>query len=108
SQPHEQGATTVPARKFLDIWRGLPEGAEITVALDGDRLLVRSGRSRFSLSTLPAIDFPNLDDWQSDVEFTLPQATMKRLIESTQFSMAHQDVRYYLNGMLFETEGEEL
>ncbi|CNI46543.1 DNA polymerase III subunit beta [Yersinia mollaretii] len=108
SQPHEQGATTVPARKFFDIWRGLPEGAEITVALDGDRLLVRSGRSRFSLSTLPAVDFPNLDDWQSDVEFTLPQATLKRLIESTQFSMAHQDVRYYLNGMLFETEGEEL
>ncbi|AHM71258.1 DNA polymerase III subunit beta [Yersinia hibernica] len=108
SQPHEQGATTVPARKFFDIWRGLPEGAEITVALDGDRLLVRSGRSRFSLSTLPAADFPNLDDWQSEVEFTLPQATLKRLIESTQFSMAHQDVRYYLNGMLFETEGEEL
>lgn len=57
SQSHEPGATTVPARKFFDIWRGLPEGAEITVALDGDRLLVRSGRSRFSLSTLPAIDF---------------------------------------------------
>ncbi|MCW6543092.1 DNA polymerase III subunit beta [Yersinia ruckeri] len=108
SHPHEQGATTVPARKFFDIWRGLPEGAEITVALDGDRLLVRSGRSRFSLSTLPAADFPNLDDWQSEVEFMLPQATLKRLIESTQFSMAHQDVRYYLNGMLFETEGEEL
>ena len=68
----------------------------------------REGRSRFSLSTLPAADFPNLDDWQSEVEFTLPQATMKRLIEATQFSMAHQDVRYYLNGMLFETEGEEL
>lgn len=106
--PMSRVATTVPARKFFDIWRGLPEGAEITVALDGDRLLVRSGRSRFSLSTLPAIDFPNLDDWQSEVEFTLPQATLKRLIESTQFSMAHQDVRYYLNGMLFETEGEEL
>lgn len=107
-QPHEAGATTVPARKFLDICRGLPDGAEISVALDGDRMLIRSGRSRFSLSTLPAVDFANLDDWQSEVEFTLPQATLKRLIEATQFSMAHQDVRYYLNGMLFETEGEEL
>lgn len=107
-QPHEQGATTVPARKFFDICRGLPEGAEIAVQLEGERMLIRSGRSRFSLSTLPAADFPNLDDWQSEVEFTLPQATMKRLIEATQFSMAHQDVRYYLNGMLFETEGEEL
>jgi DNA polymerase-3 subunit beta len=108
TQPHDAGATTVPARKFFDICRGLPEGAEIAVQLEGDRMLVRSGRSRFSLSTLPAADFPNLDDWQSEVEFTLPQATMKRLIEATQFSMAHQDVRYYLNGMLFETEGEEL
>ena len=108
SQPHEAGATTVPARKFFDICRGLPEGAEIAVTLEGERMLVRSGRSRFSLSTLPAADFPNLDDWQSEVEFTLPQATLKRLIEATQFSMAHQDVRYYLNGMLFETEGAEL
>ncbi|MDL4913207.1 MAG: DNA polymerase III subunit beta [Enterobacterales bacterium endosymbiont of Blomia tropicalis] len=108
TQAHEPGATTVPARKFLDICRGLPEGAEINVTLEGDRMLVRSGRSRFSLSTLPASDFPNLDDWQSEVEFTLPQATLKRLIEATQFSMAHQDVRYYLNGMMFETEGEEL
>ncbi|STQ78015.1 DNA polymerase III subunit beta [Hafnia alvei] len=58
-----------PARKFFDICRGLPDGAEITVILDGDRMLVRSGRSRFSLSTLPAADFPNLDDWQSEVEF---------------------------------------
>lgn len=108
SQPHEPGATTVPARKFFDICRGLPEGAEIAVTLESERMLVRSGRSRFSLSTLPAADFPNTDDWQSEVEFTLPQATLKRLIEATQFSMAHQDVRYYLNGMLFETEGEEL
>ena len=53
-QPHEAGATTVPARKFFDICRGLPEGAEIAVQLEGDRMLVRSGRSRFSLSTLPA------------------------------------------------------
>jgi len=69
TQPHDAGATTVPARKFFDICRGLPEGAEIAVQLEGDRMLVRSGRSRFSLSTLPAADFPNLDDWQSEVEF---------------------------------------
>lgn len=105
---HESGATTVPARKFLDICRGLPDDAEITVILEDDRLLVRSGRSRFSLATLPVADYPNLDDWPSNVEFSLPQSTLKRLIEATQFSMAHQDVRYYLNGMLFETEGEEL
>jgi DNA polymerase-3 subunit beta len=105
---HEPGSITVPARKFLDICRGLPDGAEIMVITENDRVLVRSGRSRFSLTTLPAEDYPNLDDWQAEVEFTLPQATLKRLIEATQFSMAHQDVRYYLNGMLFETEGQEL
>ncbi len=104
NQDSEPGEITVPARKFLDICRGLPEGAEISVILEDGRMLVRSGRSRFSLSTLPANDFPNLGDWQSEVEFTLPQATLKRLIDATQFSMAHQDVRYYLNGMLFETE----
>lgn len=108
TESHEPGSITVPARKFLDICRGLPDHAEITVALDNDRVLVRSGRSRFSLTTLPAEDYPNVDDWQSNVEFELPQATLKRLIEATQFSMAHQDVRYYLNGMLFETEGQEL
>ncbi|AFP84411.1 DNA polymerase III subunit beta [secondary endosymbiont of Ctenarytaina eucalypti] len=105
---HACGTTTVPARKFFDICRGLPEGAAITVTLEGERMLIRSGRSRYSLSTLAASDFPNLDDWDSEVEFTLSQSILKRLIESTQFSMAHQDVRYYLNGMLFETKGEEL
>jgi DNA polymerase-3 subunit beta len=81
--------------------------AEIAVQLEGDRMLVRSGRSRFrSPRCLPQTS----RTWTTgrEVEFTLPQATMKRLIEATQFSMAHQDVRYYLNGMLFETEGEEL
>ena len=108
TKAHQSGETTVPARKFLDICRGLPEGAELRVELEGDRILLRSGRSRFSLTTLPATDFPNLDDGKINVEFTLPQATLKRLIDATQFSMAHQDVRYYLNGMLFETEGDEL
>lgn len=108
SQPHELGATTVPARKFYDICRSLPEGAEIIVELKNDRIQICSGRSRFSLATLPASDFPNLDNWKSEIDFSLAQATMKRLIEATQFSMAHQDVRYYLNGMLFETEGNEL
>lgn len=108
SAAYEPGSTTVPARKFFDICRSLPEGAEIVVTLEDERMLIRSVRSRYSLSTLPASDFPNLVNWKSDMEFTLSQSILKRLIESTQFSMAHQDVRYYLNGMLFETEGEEL
>lgn len=78
------------------------------MVVDGERVVIRSGRSRFSLATLPAIDFPNIEDWQSETEITLSQGALKGLIEKTQFSMANQDVRYYLNGMLFEIDGNML
>ncbi|MGR4991051.1 DNA polymerase III subunit beta [Vibrio rotiferianus] len=104
----EAGSITVPSRKFLDICRGLPDDAIITFVLEGDRVQVRSGRSRFSLATLPANDFPNIEDWQSEVEVSLTQSELRTLIEKTQFSMANQDVRYYLNGMLFEIDGTTL
>ncbi|MGR5134279.1 DNA polymerase III subunit beta [Vibrio alfacsensis] len=104
----EAGSITVPSRKFLDICRGLPDDAIITFILEGDRVQVRSGRSRFSLATLPANDFPNIEDWQSEVEVSLSQADLRTLIDKTQFSMANQDVRYYLNGMLFEIDGTTL
>ena len=104
----EAGSVTVPSRKFLDICRGLPDDSVITFVLEGDRVQVRSGRSRFSLSTLPANDFPNIEDWQSEVEGSLTQGELRGLIEKTQFSMANQDVRYYLNGMLFEIDGTTL
>ena len=104
----QPGKTTVPARKLLDICRGLPEAAIITFQLEADRLILRSGRSRFSLSTLPAEEFPNIEDWESLLEYDISQLELKRLIESTQFSMASQDVRYYLNGMLFEATGKSL
>ncbi len=84
-QPHEAGATTVPARKFFDICRGLPEGAEIAVQLKATVCWCAPAAAASRCRPLPAADFPNLDDWQSEVEFTLPQATMKRLIEATQF-----------------------
>ncbi|WP_407331806.1 DNA polymerase III subunit beta [Enterovibrio sp. 27052020O] len=104
----EDGAVTVPSRKFLDICRGLPDSAPINFLVDGDRAVIRSGRSRFTLSTLPAADFPNIEDWQSSVEFTVEQGKLRQLIESTSFSMANQDVRYFLNGMLLETDGTTL
>ncbi|WP_261816350.1 DNA polymerase III subunit beta [Vibrio gallicus] len=104
----ESGSVTVPSRKFLDICRGLPDTSDITMVVDGERVVIRSGRSRFSLATLPAIDFPNIEDWQSETEITLSQGALKGLIEKTQFSMANQDVRYYLNGMLFEIDGNML
>ncbi|HDR1021771.1 TPA: DNA polymerase III subunit beta [Pasteurella multocida] len=103
-----QGNLTIPAKKFLDICRSLPENAEISVSFEEDRAIVKSGRSKFNLSTLPAEEYPNLTDWQSEVDFTIEQSTLRRLIEATQFSMANQDARYFLNGMKFETEGNLL
>ncbi|MGP1945499.1 MAG: DNA polymerase III subunit beta [Arsenophonus sp. ER-LPS3-MAG3] len=104
----KNGSVTVPARKFFNICRGLPDNSKINVMFEGNRLIIQSESSRFSLSTLPSSDFPNLDNWQSEVEFEIPQSMLKYLIESTQFSMANQDVRYYLNGMLLETKDDEL
>lgn len=96
------GEITVPARKLADICRTLPEEAELTIRLDGDRVRVQSGRSRFTLASLPAAEFPNLEDIQALDQFSLAQADLKRLIDRTQFSMAQQDVRYYLNGLMLE------
>lgn len=99
------GEITVPGRKLLDICRALPDGASVVFSLSGDKVTVRSGRSRFTLSTLPAEDFPTVEDINAQQQVVLPQAQLRRLIEKTQFSMANQDVRYYLNGMLLEIAG---
>jgi DNA polymerase-3 subunit beta len=99
------GEITVPGRKLLDICRALPEGSQISFAVSGDKATVRSGRSRFTLSTLPAAEFPTVDDIRSQQNLALPQAQLRRLLEKTHFSMANQDVRYYLNGMLLEIAG---
>jgi DNA polymerase III subunit beta len=99
------GEITVPGRKLLDICRALPEGAAVSVMLSGEKMTVRSGRSRFTLSTLPASEFPTVEDIKVQQQLTLPQGQLRRLIEKTQFSMANQDVRYYLNGLLLELAG---
>lgn len=104
----ENGSYTIPAKKFLDICRSLPDNAEISVTFEQDRAIVQSGRSKFNLATLPAEEYPNLTDWKSEVDFSLDQSMLRRLIEATQFSMANQDARYFLNGMKFETEGNLL
>ena len=104
----EDGKVTIPARKLLDICKSLPEGSMLTFTVENDTVIISTGRSKYSLSTLPAADFPNIDEWQGDVEFSLLKSELLRLIESTHFSMANQDVRYYLNGMSIECEGNEI
>lgn len=98
----EAGETTLPARKLLDICKALPDESSISITVDTDKALIKSGRSRFSLSTLPADDFPALESINTVAEFNLPQNTLKELIDKTSFAMALQDVRYYLNGLLLE------
>jgi DNA polymerase III subunit beta len=102
----EPGATTIPARKLADIWRSLPEGAEVSVQVEGDRAIVRSGRSRFTLATLPAAEFPKVDGGAGDLEVELSQQALRQLLDQVAFSMAQQDVRYFLNGMLLEVTRE--
>ena len=102
------GEITVAGRKLLDICKALPDGAAVSVSLSGEKLMVRSGRSKFSLATLPAAEFPTVEDIKSEQTITVPQNVLAGLIEKTHFSMAQQDVRYYLNGMLLETGGKYL
>ncbi|MBC3766637.1 DNA polymerase III subunit beta [Neptunicella marina] len=100
----QEGEITVPAKKLVDIVRGLQDGSELEFSVTESKAMLKSGRSKFTLSTLSATDYPNLEDWQGEVEFELSQAQLKKLIESTAFAMAQQDVRYYLNGLSLETE----
>ena len=107
-QAGEYGEITVPARKLVDICRSLPDGSKIEFLQEDARIIVKSGRSRFTLSTLPASDFPNVEDSPGNLRFSCAQQEIKRLIERTAFAMAQQDVRYYLNGMLWEVRQDQL
>ena len=98
----QDGETTIPARKLFDIIRALPDGSKVTVSQSGDKVTVQAGRSRFTLATLPANDFPSVDEVEATERIEVPEATLKELIERTSFAMAQQDVRYYLNGLLFD------
>ena len=103
------GAVTVGARKLQDILRSLPEGTEVSLVLEDKRLLVRGGKSRFTLQTLPADDFPRMAIGNDDAKrFSVTQKQFRQLLAQTQYAMAAQDVRYYLNGLLLLTEGKEL
>lgn len=103
-------ATTVSARKLLDICRALPENAEIDLATSDSRIQVRTGKSRFNLQTLPAEDYPVMTKAADAVPvvITIAQSTLKRLFHQVEFAMAQQDIRYYLNGLLFEVEANRL
>ena len=100
----DEGDITLPARKLVDICRALPEGVDIHFDIDTEkaRAVIKSGKSRFTLASLPAAEFPNIDDIKGVYDFSISQGILKRLMDKTQFAMAQQDVRYYLNGLLIE------
>ena len=102
------GEVTVPARKLVDICKSLPEGSTIEFSLEAGKATVKAGRSRFTLSTLPAADFPAVEGGAGAVALSLDQSLVKQLIDSTAFAMAQQDVRYYLNGLYLEILGGRL
>ena len=104
----DEGTTTIPARKLLDICRSLPDQAKIAIHSSNEKVKVSSGRSRFSLATLPAEDFPTIDDLELDQNVVINEGEFKALIDKTAFAMAQQDVRYYLNGLLLEVDAEQI
>lgn len=104
----EAGDITVPGRKLLDILRALPDKSSVSLSVEGEKVVIKAGRSRFSLSTLPAADFPVIDDINAQQTVQIPRKELLRLLEKTHFSMAQQDVRYYLNGMLLEIDAQVL
>jgi len=96
----QAGATTVPAHILHDIVRKLPDGAEVSLDTgDGSQLALKSGRSRFTLQILPEADFPDLTTGEFPTRFQLPSATLKKLIDRTQFAISTEETRYYLNGI---------
>lgn len=104
----QDGEITVPARKLVDIVRALSEGTQISFSLKDEKATLSAGRSRFTLSTLPASEFPATDQVETVEKVSITEAALKRLLDKTGFAMANQDVRYYLNGLLFDFRGGRL
>ncbi|KAB0631163.1 DNA polymerase III subunit beta [Burkholderia stagnalis] len=104
----DQVATTVAARKLLDILRAMPDG-QVTLSLADKRLTVQSGKSRFALQTLAADEFPTVAQAKDfGANLSVPQKSFRQLLGMVHFAMAQQDIRYYLNGMLLVVDGDQL
>src|SRR5512139_184718 len=102
-------ATTVGARKLIDILRSMPADQTVTLSAAQSKLTLQGGKSRFTLQTLPADDFPLVQEAADfGPMFSVPQKTLKSLIDQVHFAMAVHDIRYYLNGILFVAEGKSL
>ena len=102
-------ATTVGARKLIDILRTMPADQTVSLESQASKLILKGGKSKFTLQTLPAEDFPLVQEAPSfGTAFKVPQKTLKNLLDQVAFAMAVHDIRYYLNGILFVAEGRQL
>ena len=104
----DDGEVTIPARKLFDIVRALPDGARVDIKQNADRIALAANRSRFTLTTLPASEFPTIDNIELVEKVALPEDALRDLMDRTAFAMANQDVRYYLNGMLLDLQEHTL
>ena len=101
--------TTIGARKLIDILRTMPADQTVSLESNQSKLILKGGKSRFTLQTLPAEDFPLVQEAATfGPVFSVPQKTLKDLLGQVSFAMAVQDIRYYLNGILFVAEGKTL
>ena len=103
----EEGETTVSARKMSELCRSLPEGENVNFSLTNGKLTVSSSNFHADFATISPDDFPEIEINEEQTPITLESAVLKRILSKTSFSMASQDVRYYLNGMLLEIEGNK-
>lgn len=102
-------AITVSARKLQDILRSLPDAATVSFETQDSKLILRAGKSRFNLQTLPADDFPKLAEGSGEATtVNVPQKELKRMLQLVQYAMAQQDIRYYLNGLLMLVDADKL
>jgi DNA polymerase III subunit beta len=101
--------TTVGARKLIDILRTMPSDQTVSLESSQNKLILKGGKSRFTLQSLPAEDFPLVQEAANfGPSFSVPQKTLKELLHQVSFAMAVHDIRYYLNGILFVAEGKQL
>jgi len=98
-----EGEVTVSARKLFDICRSLQDEALISISINESKMVLTSGKSKFTLQTLPATEYPRLDSVENNLTFQIQQKEIHKLLTSTAYAMAQQDVRYFLNGILIET-----
>lgn len=105
---HQSGLITIPVKKMIDIIRSLEDDANPTISFKSGVVSIKEGRSQFKLTTLPADDYPVSADEVNDIEFSLERAALIHLLQSTHFAMSQQDVRAYLNGLLFEMDPQSV